>query len=314
MQITVFGAGGIGGFMAAKLGSLLDAPDSPVQGVSLVARGAHLDAIKKDGLTFIGPDGESSVVRPTAAANDPRALPPADLVLLCVKGYDLDAALDCLGGTLIAGTVVLPLLNGADIDDRVRSRLPGMVVLPGCIYISAYIEAPGRVRHAAGPGKIVLGTSPDAPQWDPAPFLDACRAAEVPAEWRSDPAPAIWEKFLFIAPFSLVTAVSGEPIGGVLQNEQLREDVYQIVAEAAALARKKNVALSEDVVEETMERAAGFAPETRTSFQRDVAAGSLRDERDIFAGTILRLGAEVGVATPATRRYADALPQTAATS
>lgn len=309
MQITVFGAGGIGGFMAAKLGSLLDTPDTPVHGVSLVAREAHLDAIKSGGLTFTGPDGVSRVVRPTAAAEDPTELPAPDLVLLCVKGYDLDAAVDSISPAIHAGTAVLPLLNGADIDERVRTRLPGTVVLPGCIYISAYIEAPGRVRHAAGPGKIVLGTSPDAPSWDPAPFLDACRAAEVPAEWRSDPAPAIWEKFLFIAPFSLVTAVSGEPIGGVLQNDSLREDVRAIIAETAELARRKEVALAEDVVEQTMDKAAGFAPETRTSFQRDIAAGSPRDERDVFAGTILRLGAAFGVATPATQRYTDALPQ-----
>lgn len=309
MQITVFGVGGVGGFLAGRLGALLDAEGGPVTGLSVVARGPHLKAIKSRGLTLVSEDGSKRTIRPTAAAEDPRDLPPADLNLLCVKGYDLDRAVDALEPTVAPGAAVLPVLNGADIDDRVRSRLPGATVLPGCIYISAYVEEPGTVRHAAGPGKVFFGPDAQGQVWDPTPFLDACQRAEIPVEWKEEVLPTIWEKFLFIAPFSLVTAVSGEPLGGVLSTETLRNDTRSIVAEATDIARKKGIALPEGIVEATMEKAARFAPETRTSFQRDIEAAKPLDERESFAGTILRLGGELGVATPVTRRYADALPR-----
>lgn len=308
MRVTVFGAGGVGGFLAGTLGALLNEKDGPVTALSIVARGSHLEAIRSRGLTLTGQDGSSRTVRPTAAADDPGQLPPADLVLLCIKGYDLDAAVDALEPTLTSGTAVLPLLNGADIDERVRSRLSGATVLPGCIYISAYIQEPGSIRHAAGPGKVFFGPDVEGRPWQPDPFLGACEKAEVPVEWKEDVLPAIWEKFLFIAPFSLVTAVSGEPLGGVLSKEALRNDARSIVAEATQIAREKGVVLPKDIVESTMAKAANFAPDTRTSFQRDVEAAKPRDERESFSGTILRLGGELGLATPVTRRYAEALP------
>ncbi len=309
MHLMVIGAGGVGGYMVGRLGTVLANPECPLNELSVVARGAHLKAIQEHGLTYLDPYGKETTVRPAAAAADPAQLPRPDFVLLCVKGYDLEAAADTIAPHLDTGTPVLPLLNGADIDERVRERLSGRaVVFPGCIYISAFIEKPGRVRHAGGPGSILLGTSADAPNHYPEQFLTACRVADIPIEWREDPAPAIWEKFLFIAPFSLVTAVSGEPVGGVLENEALRADVHAIIAETAAIARRKGVRLEDDIVEAVMEKAAGFPAGTRTSFQRDIAAGSARDERDIFAGTILRLGKRHRVATPVAEKYTQGLP------
>ena len=308
MRLLVFGAGGVGGYLAGKLGTMVGAPAFPITEIGVIARGAHLAAIRKDGLTYLDPFGSETSVRPQAA-EDPAELPQPDLALLCVKGYDLEAAVDALLPRVGGSTAILPLLNGADIDERVRARLGGRgVVLPGCIYISAFIERPGRVRHAGGPGSIVLGTSPDDPGYYPEPLLAACRGVEIPIEWRDDPAPAIWEKFLFIAPFSLVTAVGRQPIGGVLEDAALRADARAIVAETAGIARRKGVNLDDGIVDSIMEKAAAFPAGTTTSFQRDIEAGSPRDERDIFGGTILRLGELYGVETPVARRYAEALP------
>ncbi len=308
MQITVFGAGGVGGYMAAKLGSPPAGQSAPLNSISLIARGRHLEAIRRKGLCYVAPDGSETVMQPSAVSDNPAEVAPADMLLMCVKGYDLESACDAVAPQLKPGSAVLPLLNGADIDERIRARLPGRIVLPGCIYISAFIEEPGRVRHAGGPGSIVLGTSPDNPEYYPEQFLSTCRLAGIPLEWQKDPAPAIWSKYLFIAPLSLVTAVSGQTLGAVLADAKLREDARRIMSETAEIARLKGVALAEDAVDATLKKAAGFAPDTQTSFQRDIAARNPRDERDIFAGTILRLGERLCVATPVTRAYAEALP------
>ncbi len=309
MQLMVFGCGGVGGYMSARLGSRLGTPGYPLTALNIVARGKHLDAIRNHGLTYVDPYGNETTVHPTAAVADARALPPPEFVLLCVKGYDLEAAVAQLAEHLPVGTPILPLLNGADIDERVRAGLQGrVVVLPGAIYISAFVERPGRVRHAGGPGSLVLGSSPDNPDLQPHKFLQACEIAGVPADWRADPAPAIWEKYLFIAPFSLVTAVHDAPIGAVLEDETLRADVRAIVAETAEIARRKGVNLPDEIVELILEKASGFPAGMTTSFQRDIAAGSPRDERDIFAGTIIRHGRQLGVATPVADRYVSRLP------
>lgn len=312
MRVTVFGVGGVGGFLAARLGGLLNKGEGAIEALSVVARGDHLRAIDSRGLTLLEVDGSERTVRPTAASENPAELPPADLVILGVKGYGLDDALEALRPAVAPGAAVLPLLNGADIHERVRSRLPDATVLPGCIYISAFIEAPGVIRHAGGPGKVFLGPDTGSRRWEPDRFLKACTEARIPAEWREDVLTAVWEKFLFIAPFSLVTAVSGESLGGVLASDTLRQDARSIIGEAAAIAGRKGVALPSRIVEATIKKAEGFAPETRTSFQRDIEAGKALDERDSFSGTILRLGEEFGLPTPVTGRYAEALPPTAA--
>ncbi len=309
MQLMVFGCGGVGGYMSARLGSRIGAPGYPLTGLNVIARGKHLDAIQNDGLTYVDPYGNETTVHPTAAVADARELNPPDFILLCVKGYDLEAAIDHLAEHLPVGTPILPLLNGADIDERVRTRLQGRaVVFPGAIYISAFIERPGRVRHAGGAGSLVLGSSPDNPALQPRELLQACEIAGVPIEWREDPAPAIWEKFLFIAPFSLVTAVYDKPIGEVLEDETLRADVRALITETAEIARRKGVNLPDNVVDAVLDKASGFPAGMTTSFQRDIAAGSPRDERDIFAGTIIRHGQRLGVATPVADRYVSRLP------
>lgn len=308
MQVLVYGAGGVGGYMIAKLGTLLGSPGGPLHGLSVVARGAHLEEIRKSGLRFIAPDGQETRVAPTAAASDPAQLPKPDLVLLCVKGYDLESAVKALEPSIEAGTAVLPLLNGADIDSRVRRLAPKAVVFPGCMYIAAHIEQAGTVRHAGGPGLLIFGRSPDAPDSYPEQFIAACGQAGIPVEWHEDPLPAIWQKFLFIAPFSLLTAVSGKSIGGVLADPQLAADARAIADEAAALAAALNIRLGADCVEMMMQKASGFPAEMRTSFQRDIAEGKPRDERDTFGGSIVRLGAQHGIATPVSTRYLEALP------
>ncbi len=313
MHLTVFGAGGVGGYIAAKMGAVLGTTGCPFRELSVVARGAHLETIQREGLTYIDPYGTTSTVYPNVASHEIKRFPTPQFVILAVKGYDLEAAADHLAERIDANTPILPLLNGADIDERVRARLGGRgIVLPGAIYIGAFVEQPGRVRHAGGPGSVLLGRSPDNPEYRPQEFLTACETAGIPVQWYDDPAPAIWEKFLFIAPFSLVTAISGKTIGEVLNDDGLTADVRAIMSEAATIAVTKGVALPENIVDLVMEKAAGFPAGMTTSFQRDIAADSPRDERDIFSGSILRHGKSLGVPTPVTARYTAALPEPAA--
>ncbi|MFW6344486.1 MAG: ketopantoate reductase family protein [Sediminispirochaetaceae bacterium] len=300
MNITVFGIGGIGGYIAGKLGGTQTS-------LSLIARGGHLRAIQEKGLTFKDIEGGEHTVQPAAASDDFSKVARPDAVFLCVKGYDLEGAVETIAPHIKENTVVVPLLNGADIYERVRQKLREGIVLPAAIYISSALVEPGVVEHKGGKGLVILGKGEGKDAFKPEALLLAFDRANIPYQWHEDPFPSIWGKYLFISPFSLITAVSDKTLGEVMADPALNTDVRTMMKEVDAVARAKGVALPEDAVEATLEKAAAFPPETKTSFQRDIEAGKARDERDIFGGTVLRLGAELGVETPVVKRYMEAL-------
>ena len=308
MRITIFGVGGIGGYLTGKLGALMGEPGGDIESLAVVARGEHLQAIRRNGLKFIDVEGNTRMVQPTLATDDPSELPPADIVLLCVKGYDLQSAAEEIKNRVAAGGAVLPLLNGADIRERVKQQLPDTTVYPGTIYISSTIIEPGTVQHMGGKGIIIFGKDADNPQDEARQLRQLLEQAGIPHEWHADAYPQIWTKFLFIAPFALATAVHDSTIGEILADEEKKAQVRRMMEEVAAVARAEKVDLPAEVVENALQQAANFPFETKTSFQRDVAAGKPQDERDLFGGTMQRLGKKHNVPVPVTAEYFNALP------
>lgn len=308
MHVVIYGAGGIGGFLAGKIGPLFNKPGSGVDTLSIVARGEHLQAIQSRGLTYRDPENNERTVFPSMATDATGRLSWADIIFICVKGYDLENAVESVSRIVGTNTLVLPLLNGADIYDRVREILPKGTVLPGAIYISSSISAPGIVSHTGGKGLIITGSEPGSSMEQPAVLKGLFEGAGIPYEWHPDPLPAIWGKFVFIAPFCLATAVAARTIGEVCGDPQLNGDVREMIAEAARVAEAAGVHLPEDIVDQTMKKAESFPPDTKTSFQRDIEKHKAQDERDLFGATIMRLGKKLGVETPVTERYHTALP------
>jgi 2-dehydropantoate 2-reductase len=299
-KICVFGMGGIGGFIGARLDSALEKMAGPKPELAFIARGTHLEAIRSKGLVYLGPDGTSRTCRPGAAVERAADLGSVDMVFLCVKGYDIASACESL--TLIAKpeTVIIPLLNGIDVYERTKKILKNSVVLPACIYISSSIKEPGMVHHSGGKGAVTAGHDPARKDFDPTELSSLMSAASIPFEWRDDPMPALWTKFLFISSFGLVTAMSGKPVGGVIEDPELQRLVRSIIKEVHTLARAKGVRLSDTIEEDSFAKGRAFPYETKTSFQRDVEIPGKPNEGDLFGGTILRFGTELGIPTPVT--------------
>jgi 2-dehydropantoate 2-reductase len=306
-RIIVFGLGGIGGYIGARLGMGLDALQGPARPeLVFIARGAHLEAIKSGGLRYKAPDGAESVIRPALATDDPATAGPADFVFLCVKGYDLDGACRSILPIVGPATVIVPLLNGADIYERVRAVIKSGIVLPASIYIASTVKEPGMVHHGSGKGSLVLGREPGRKEYDPAPLRALLDRSGIPYDWFDDPFPAIWTKYLFIASFALVTARSGLGIGGVIADESWASVVRGIQAEIVAIARAKGIALPPDAASQAFDKGKAFAPDTRTSYQRDVEIAGKANEGELFGGTVPRLGKAYGIPTPVTEKiYAE---------
>lgn len=309
-KIIVFGLGGIGGYVGARIAlgraqDLAAAESAHAAAVgepelAFIARGEHLSRIQQHGLRFRDPSGTESVVHPALATANAAEFGKADLVLLCVKGYALPAACQAVAPVVGSHTVVLPLLNGADIYERVRAQIRNGIVLPGAIYISAAIQEPGFVAHLGGKGNVVTGREPGNVGFDQQPLLGVFKRAGIPCEWFEDPMSAIWSKYLFIASFGLVTGMSGKPFGEVVADPELSDLVRRIQGEIVALSRAKGIALPADAAENAFKAGASFPPATKTSYQRDLEVSGKPNEGDLFGGTIIRLGKELGVPTPVT--------------
>ncbi len=302
-HIAVIGLGGVGGFFGARLARF--AESNPEYAVHFIARGAHLEAIRRDGLTLDAQDGIIHC-RPATASDRIADLPVLDYCLVCVKGYDLPGVLSQLESRIKDDTAILPLLNGVDIFERVRARMSEGYLHPACVYIGTHIEKPGLVQQRGAMSTILLGRDPGRSKEDRS-ILAIFDAAGIKYGWKDDPFLEIWTKYIFIAPFGLVTAESGMTIDEVLHSPAHLEKAKAIMAEIVTLGRRKNIALPESIIADTLERAAKFPAGTRTSFQRDFSQAERPDERDLFGGSVVRLGASLGIPTPVTAAIYDTL-------
>jgi len=298
-NICVYGIGGVGGYFGGRIAHKISSDNLNDMEVYFIGRGEHLKTVQQQGLKLITDEKEYNCF-PNIATDNIRRIPAPDLYLLCVKGYDLDNAVSSISKNISADTVILPLLNGVDIDGRIRARLQKAIVTPAAVYVSSSIEKPGIIRQKGPEGHIVFGKDPKRLNHDYRPMIKFFKEMKISFGWYDNPYPAIWEKYIFIAAFSMMTAYSNKTIGGVLKDQKLRKMTEDIMNEVVSVGKANNVELRENIVEETIQKAQNFPGETKTSFQRDYEKGKEKNEGDIFGGTIIRMAKEHNIDIPVT--------------
>ena len=297
-RICVFGVGGVGGYFGGRLAHNMHGGKGSGYEIYFIARGPHLNAIRIHGLKVITPT-KTFIARPTLAADDMRSIPTPALVLLCVKSYDLDTAVRKIKSNVHDNTVIIPLLNGVDIYDRVRAQMDKCIVLPACAFVGTHIKSPGVIKQSGG-GTITLGRDPRHPDFTARNVIEFFKRMDVNFTWKDDPFPAIWEKYIFIAAFGLVSVHTGKTLGEIMEDTEARETVRSIMMEVATLAKAKGISLPPNVVEESLDKANRVPRDTKSSYQRDVESGKMSNEGDLYGGAIIRMGEAMGVATPVT--------------
>lgn len=300
MNIGVIGIGGVGGYFGGKLTQLMSDHDL---NISFIARGQHLNEIKNHGLILDTEEGEM-ICKPTLATDNIKELPTLDFCLICVKSYDLDNVLIQLNEKISQNTIILPLLNGIDICERIRKRIKIGIVLPSCVYVGTHIERPGKVVQKGGNCIIIFGKDPQNDYFDPKIF-ELFNEAQIKYKWINEPYIEIWSKFIFIASFGLVAASSNKSIGEVLSSEESSKNIKSIMNEIVNIAIKKGINLPSTIIDDSYEKGKKFPFETKTSFQRDIEITNKPDERDIFGGIIIRLGNELNISTDTTKKIYD---------
>ena len=283
------GSGGVGGYFGAKL-------QRAGEKVTLVARGPHLDAIKRAGLAIRSAGEGDTVVKP-GVVERLEGVERADAVLFCVKSFDTDDAASRLWSILGPDTPVLSLQNGVDNEDRIDAKLGAGRAMGGVAQVFATIESPGVIRHHAA-GRIIFGELDGRISERAERLRDAFARAEVPVELSRTIRRALWEKYLLICAVGGTTAVTRETIGAVRGTPATWQLFRRIVEEVAALARASGVALADDAVDQIMKFAETIPPANRASLAQDLLQGR-RLELEALHGHAARLGERLGVPTPA---------------
>ena len=295
-SVCVYGIGGVGGYFGGRIAHKISKGNRAIQ-VYFIGRGEHLKAIQQHGLNLIT-DKEEFICFPNIATDNIRHIPTPDLYLLCVKGYDLDNAVVSISKNISADTIILPLLNGVDIYERIRKSLQKAIVTPASVYVSSSIEKPGTVRQTGPEGHVVFGKDPKHLNYDYRYLIEFFNEMGISHTWYDNPYPAIWEKYIFITAFSLMTAYSEKTIGGILADDKLKRMTENIMKEVVLIGKAKNVDFEPDIVEKTLQKAKTFPYEAKTSFQRDFRKGNNRHEGDIFGGTLIRFAKEQNIPIP----------------
>lgn len=296
-KIAIIGLGGVGGYFGFKLNEANTGKDFEI---TFLARGATYAIVKANGLTLLSPEHTKPTTRPDRLVQSIPELNKPDLVIICVKEYDLAAVCRELVPVMTEKTILLPLMNGADIYERIRAVIPAGIVLPACVYVASHIKEKGIVEHKGVTGKIIIGRDPQHFTENIDWVVAALQRSGADLSFMDNALPAIWTKFIFIASFGLVTARYNQPIGQVWEDEQLKARATAIMEEIREIARKKEIALPEDIIESTFRKAGTFPYHTPTSLQLDVNSGKGRNELELFAGAIMKYGEALGVSTPHT--------------
>ena len=297
MRIAVMGAGGLGGYFGARLA--LSGAD-----VHFIARGRHLQALRDDGLQIVGP--EPLQVPRVNATDDARSIGVVDLVLLCVKLWDTEAALEQIRPLMGAATAIVSFQNGVLKDEPLRAAFGDAAVMGGVGYVATTIERPGVIRQTGTMQRLVFGEFDGTRSVRALAFLDACLAGGIQAELAGDIRREIWQKFVFLAALSGATTTMRRPIGPIREHPQTRAFLLDLMREVVAVGRAQGVALAEDYAEQRLKLADDVAYDMTSSMHHDLEQGRPLEVRWL-AGAVMALGGQAGVPTPLNRAIADIL-------
>lgn len=298
MKIAIMGSGGVGGYFGAKMA--LAGND-----VTFIARGAHLDALRRNGLRVKTDDGDM-IVNPVKATDDPATIGPVDVVLFSTKLYDTTEAAEQLKPVMGPGTFVVTVQNGISGADMIGAVLGRENVLAGSTYIVSHLEEPGVIRHMGKYQRIVFGEIDGRMSNRGRSFETLCQDSGIDVELSDKVQTTMWEKFIPLTVMSGMTSVTRSPIGPILADPALAAMVDAAVSEAVNVARAKGIALPEGIAER-VQKTVRLAPyDTKASMLVDLERGK-KMELPWLSATIASMGEELGVPTPTHKFIATVL-------
>ena len=289
MRIAVIGTGGIGGPFGASLAKT-------GADVTFVARGAHLAAMRQNGLRVEGDRGETHI-RPAQATDDIASIGTVDFVLFCVKLWDVEAAGAQLRAVIGPRTAVVPLQNGVDAADQLSSVLGPDAVMGGTAFVTGNIAAPGVIRQTGTYQRMTFGELDGRLSERGQRLRELCETAGFESILSPDIRVPVWEKFILLVPLSGLHALTRVPLGRWRGVSDLLALYEAALKETVAVGLAEGVRLPPDCIDRTLARMWSMPAHHTTSMGNDLARGN-RLELPWFAGKVVELGRCHGIPTP----------------
>jgi 2-dehydropantoate 2-reductase len=289
MRIAIVGAGGIGciyGAALAKAGAE----------VIFVARGAHLAAMRANGLRIEGDRGET-VLDDVQATDDPGSVGVVDYAIFCVKLWDVESAGLAIKPMVGPQTAVIPQQNGVDAHERLIPILGREAVMAGTAWVTGSIVAPGVVRQTGTYQRLIYGELDGSMSARGRRLAELCAEAGFDGEFEPNVLVPIWQKFLSIIPLSSVNSLTRAPLGVYREDPELWTLCEGSLRETIAVGRAEGVPLPADSFAKVCDQLRSMPPHHMTSMCNDLLRGN-RIELPWFAGKVVELGRKHGIATP----------------
>ena len=301
MKVAIVGAGGVGGYFGGRLAQA-------GEDVVFIARGEHLRAMQGNGLRVDSINGDFRI-DPVRATDDPATVGEVDYILVAVKTWQLQDAIETMRPMVGKTTSIVPLLNGVEAPDHLANVFGAEHVLGGTCSVISMIAGPGHVRHAGAHPTIRFGELDHRPGARGDRLRNAFSRTEgVQVEVPEDIHAAMWNKYIFIASWGGAGAVTRAPAGVIRNLPETRALLEGAMEEIFLLARARKVAMDREAIPRAMAFIDALPYEGTASMQRDIMAGR-PSELDAQNGTVVRLGKEAGVATPVNGMiYSSLLP------
>ncbi|MEJ8804184.1 ketopantoate reductase family protein [Pontibacter sp. H249] len=291
MKIAIIGTGGVGGYFGAKLAQA-------GHDVTFLARGKHLQAMQTNGLTVKSINGDLKLDK-VNITDKIRAIGPVDLVMVCVKAWQVKETAAELKAIVTENTLVLPMQNGVLAAEELAEHLPQQNILGGLCRIISKIEAPGVINHFGVEPTIIFGEL-DNTQTDRVQQLQqTLEQAGITAKATTNIQAELWKKFIGICVSGLL-AVTRSTYDQVLEVPQTRQLMVELLTEIYTLSQRIGISIEPDLVANIMFSFESLPPNSTASLTRDVWEGK-PSEIEYQNGTVVRLAQKYNVAVPVNR-------------
>ena len=290
MRMAVMAAGAVGGYFGARMAAA-------GHDVAFIARGAHRDAIRRDGLKIESALGDLHL-KDVNVADDPKDVGPVEVVLFAVKLWDTESAAAQARPLVGARTRVITLQNGVDSVERLAPILGDEATIGGATYVVTNVARPGVIRHTGTIARIRCGRLDGRKDDVLAACVNEMKSAGIDITLADHMLVDIWKKFVLLSGTSSITASTRQPLGVIRDDEDMRAFFFKLMDETMAVGRAAGVALPADYAAELERAVMGFPPNMKASMANDLDAGN-RLELDWLAGKVVALGRKLGVPTPA---------------
>lgn len=289
MKIVAMGTGGVGGYFGARLAA--SGAD-----VTFIARGEHFKTMQRDGLRISSANGDMTLT-PVKVTDDPASVGRADLVMIGVKLWSTEDAVRAIAPMMGPNSAAVSWQNGVIAEDILIKQYGKERVIGGVSNIAALIEAPGVIRHNGTMARLIFAELDGRQSSRIETFAALCKQANIDYVVSDDINRAIWQKFIFLASFSGMTCATRLAIGPVRSDPETRAMLKSALQEVVAIGRAKGVSLPDDQVEQSLAWADNLPASMVASMLGDLTRGN-RLELPWLSGTVIKLGDELGIATP----------------